>query len=326
MSNWLEISSLIKDYQEIILVVHEKPDGDCLGSALALGLYLQGEGYQPLLYHAEPIAPHYDFLPGQELIKIEAGQNLPAGKPIIALDCADLSRISYDLPTNAPLLNLDHHYSNSLFGDFNLVDPTAAATGEIIFALLPREKITPEIATCLYVALSSDTGSFSYSNTTAQTFFIASQLLKQGAAIELIREHLFARRPLKELLMIKLALAKMQFALKGKVVWSVLSYQVLAEDDLLETDTESVISLLRSVEGVELALVFKELEAGRVKISFRSKKVCNVNLLAQEFGGGGHARAAGCSLEGNLTEITKNVIERIIVCLSEDGEACAWCP
>mgnify|MGYP001097834421 CR=1 FL=1 len=331
MSAWQNLMLFLKGYQEVILLIHEKPDGDCLGSALALGHHLSSEGYQAVLYHPEPIAIGYEFLPGQDMIKIYPEQELPKGRPIIAVDCADLGRLLYSLPPDVPIINIDHHSSNTFFGDFNLVNPEAAATGEIIFELLVEAppKFSPPIATCLYVALSADTGSFRYSNTTAKTFRIASELLKWGANIELIREHLFERRPLRELLMIKLALAKMQFSLNGKMVWSVLSYSELAEFDLLNTDTESVISLLRSVEGVEVALVFKELEPEKVKISFRSKKSCNVNLLANEFGGGGHARAAGCSLEGNLKELTTRVIRRIESCLSEclakDGDSCGRC-
>ncbi|MGI6587788.1 MAG: DHH family phosphoesterase [Peptococcia bacterium] len=319
MSTWQKVMSCFKDYREIILLIHEKPDGDCLGSALALGHHLSSEGYHPVLYHPEPIPVCYDFLPGQDLIKIYREKELPKDRPIIAVDCADPGRILYSLPQDVPIINIDHHSSNSYFGDFNLVNSEAAATGEIIFELLSetQKRISSPIATCLYVALSADTGSFRYSNTTAKTFRIAGELLNLGANIELIRVHLFDRRPLTELLIIKLALAKVQFSLNGKIVWSVLSYPELSAHNLLNTDTESIISLLRSVEGVEAALVFKEIEREKVKISFRSKKVLDVNILANEFGGGGHPRAAGCSLEGNLKELTTKVIRRTESCLRE---------
>jgi phosphoesterase RecJ-like protein len=331
MSTWQEITSFFKDYREIILLIHEKPDGDCLGSALALGHHLSNEGYQPVLYHPEPIPAGYNFLPGQDMIKIYREKELPKGRPIIAVDCADLGRILYSLPQDIPIINIDHHSSNSYFGDFNLVNSKAAATGEIIFELLSEAQkgISFPMATCLYVALSADTGSFRYSNTTAKTFRIAGELLNLGANIELIRGHLFDRRPLTELLMIKLALTKMQFSLNGKIAWSVLSYPELSEHNLLDTDTESVISLLRSVEGVEAALVFKELEPEKVKVSFRSKKLLDVNILANEFGGGGHPRAAGCSLEGNLEELTTKVMRRtescLRKCLAKGGDSIGRC-
>jgi phosphoesterase RecJ-like protein len=327
MSNWQKIKEYFKKQQEIILLVHEKPDGDCLGSALALGHHLREEGYQPKIFHPEPIPNTYDYLPGHEMIKIYPKKELPAGKPIIAVDCADAGRILYPLPQNTPIINIDHHCSNSFFGDFNLVDASAAATGEMVFTLLKHapQKISAATATCLYVAILADTGSFSYSNTTSETLQIAAELLAHGADIELIRYNFFDRRPLVELLTIKHALTNLQFSAQNKIAWSALSYQELVAHNLLNTDTDSVLNLMRSVEGVEAAVVFRELEPFKIKISFRSQKHLNVNLLANEFGGGGHCRAAGCSIEGNLAEITTKVINRaeeyLKKCSDESGDS-----
>jgi phosphoesterase RecJ-like protein len=312
MTNWQRIISNLKKGEKITLLVHEKPDGDCLGSALALGLQLKYAGYQPQLYLPEPIPATYVFLPGTELINIYRKKQLPSGEPVIAVDCADPGRIQYPLPQGCPIINIDHHCSNNFFGDYYLVDPSAAATGEIIFTLLKEAKVTinPQAATCLYVAILADTGSFSYSNTTAKTFQIAAELLEIGCDIELIRENFFDKRPLQELLNIKLTLTKMQFTGNNRIVWSAMSYQELAAQNLLSTDTDSALNLMRSVEGVEAAIIFREIEPGKVKISFRSQKQLDVNLLAGEFGGGGHTRAAGCSIEGNLETIISSVIKR----------------
>ena len=130
MSAWQNLMLFLKGYQEVILLIHEKPDGDCLGSALALGHHLSSEGYQAVLYHPEPIAIGYEFLPGQDMIKIYPEQELPKGRPIIAVDCADLGRLLYSLPPDVPIINIDHHSSNTFFGDFNLVNSEAAATGK----------------------------------------------------------------------------------------------------------------------------------------------------------------------------------------------------
>jgi phosphoesterase RecJ-like protein len=311
MTAWSKIMSLIQDYQQIILLLHEKPDGDCLGSALALGLHLQSEGFQPLIYHPEKINREFSFLPGQDLIKYYTKQVLPE-KPVIAVDCAAENRLLYTLPQNVPIINIDHHQSNTFFGDYNLVEPKAAAAGEIIFKLLQnaQKSISAEMATCLYVAVATDTGYFRHSNTTAETFFIAGKLLNYGAAVDLIREHLFEKRPFKELKIIKIALDKLQFAQEKRIVWTVLSYEDLAANGLLNIDTEKIISLLRSVAGVQVALVFKELEPRKIKVSLRGKQGYDVNLLAQHFNGGGHAQAAGCSLEGNLKESVNLVIKK----------------
>lgn len=330
MSNWQEIKQFLLNYKEVILLVHEKPDGDCLGSALALGHHLRAEGYQPILYHPELIPTTYDFLPGQEMIKIRRGKELPGGIPVIAIDCADPGRILYSLP-QTPILNIDHHCSNTFFGNFNLVDPKAAATGEIIYELLleSQQEISSSVATCLYVALSADTGSFSYSNTTARTFKIAGELIKLGANIDLIRYNFYERRPLSELLMVKLALANLQFSANGKIAWSTLSYQQMSANNLLGTDLDSIISLMRSVNGVEVAFILNEVEPLKNKISFRSKKYLDANLLASEFGGGGHPRAAGCTVEGDLKDITARVVKKaeeyLQKCPGEGGDSPGRC-
>ncbi len=322
MSDWQRIISYLPKEEEIILLVHEKPDGDCLGSALALGLHLKEAGFRPRLFLPEPIPVTYAFLPGQELIEIYRNKQVPQGRPIIAVDCADPGRIVYILPEDTPIINIDHHCSNTSFGDFSIVDPGAAATGEMIFTLLKESPLitSPQAATCLYVAILADTGSFCYSNTTAATLHIAAELLELGADIESIRDNFFDKRPLVELLNIKLALTNLQFAGNKRIAWSALSYQELAEHDLLHTDTDSVINLMRSVEGVEAAIIFRELVPGKIKVSFRSQKQINVNLLAGEFGGGGHARAAGCSIDGDLDKIITKVINRAKEYLDQEGE------
>lgn len=322
MSDWQKIISYLRKEEQIILLVHEKPDGDCLGSALALGLHLKDAGYLPLIYLPEPIPGTYAFLPGQELIEIHRNKQLLTGKQVIAVDCADPGRIQYSISSDTVVINIDHHCSNTSFGDFSIVDSGAAATGEIIFQLLKESPlaVSPKTATCLYVAILADTGSFCYSNTTAKTLHIAAELLELGADIESIRDNFFDKRPLVELLNIKLALTNLQFAGNNRLAWSALSYQELVENDLLHTDTDSVINLMRSVEGVEAAIIFRELEPGKIKVSFRSQKQLDVNMLAGEFGGGGHARAAGCSLDGELDTIITKVINRAQEYLDKEGE------
>jgi phosphoesterase RecJ-like protein len=317
MSHWQKMISYLRKNGELIILVHEKPDGDCLGSALALGLHLQAAGYRPTLFLPEPVPLTYDFLPGQELIKaLEKGEQLPEAQLIVAVDCADQSRILYSFPEQAsaqtPVFNIDHHCSNTLFGDCNIVDPNAAATGEMIFHLLKESgiPISPAVATCLYVAIIADTGSFTYSNTSAETFHIAAELLELGSDMNLIRHNLYDRRPVLELINIKLTLSKLQFTEDHRVVWSALSHEELASHNLLHTDTDSVLNLMRSVEGVEAAIIFRELEPGVIKISFRSQNQLDVNCIACEFGGGGHARAAGCTLNGDLSTTIARVINR----------------
>lgn len=320
MRKWQEIIKHLNKNQEVALLVHEKPDGDCLGSALALGLYLQEIGYKPVLYLPEPISSLYKFLPGQEFIRVVTNGLLSDNSAFIAVDCADEERWSYQLPQNSILLNIDHHVSNTLFGEVSLVDSQAAATGEIIYRIITDEggTITPEIATCLYVAISTDTGSFRYSNVTPTTFSIAGELVKAGADLDLIRQELFEKRPLTELLTMKKALETLSITAEGRIAAAYLSYEMLQEDEILDPDTDGLISLLRSTDGVELALIFKELESQVVKVSLRSKSYLDVNKLAQRFNGGGHPRAGGCTIKGQLDRVMKEVMAAAVQAIEEE--------
>jgi phosphoesterase RecJ-like protein len=313
MSDWTKICSILAESKEAIILVHEKADGDCLGSALALAFSLHELGMKPVIYYPEEIPLVYRFLPGTEMLKIKAPGSLPESIPVIAVDCADKKRVVYDIPTNSPIINIDHHVSNDYFGTYNIVDTDAAAAGEIIYRILKDGgvRISPDMATCLYVAISTDTGSFSYSNITSETMKIASELLELGSDMNLIRENLYEKRPLSELLTIKAALANFCISEDGKLINCLLDFDTLNKDELIGADTDGLIGLLRATDGVEVALIFKEIEIGNVKVSLRSKSYVDVNIIAREFGGGGHSRAAGCTIKGNIHEIKDNVLKMV---------------
>jgi len=310
MSDWQNLQAYLTPGQDVILLVHEKPDGDCLGSALGVGLFLQDLGYSPVVYLPKPIPPQYDFLPGKAMIKVVAEGAVPENTTIIAVDCGDLQRWDYVIPSSSPIINIDHHISNTMFGVINIVDTNASATGEIMYEIMMDANwtITPAVATCLYVAISTDTGSFRYSNVTPKTFRIAGELVKVGADLDLIRNVLFESRPLAELVTMGRALESLAFSAQNKVASAQLSYAVLSKENLLDADTDGLIGMMRATEGVELALVFKEPEPGKVRVSLRSKSYVDVNQLAQLFQGGGHPRAAGCTIEGEITEIASRVL------------------
>lgn len=311
MSRWSLIQDRLKPGGEIVLLVHEKPDGDCLGSALGLGLFLKEQGYRPVLYLPKPVPELYRFMPGQELIKIVEKGAVPEHTPIIAVDCGDTQRWEYQIPSSSQLLNIDHHISNTMFGVVNIVDPKASATGEILYELMIEAggTVSADMATCLYVAVNTDTGSFRYSNVAAKTFRIAGELVAAGADLNLVRNELFEKRPLVELLTMKNALENLTFTSEGKIASAQLPYEVLRRDNLQDPDTDGLIGMMRATEGVELALLFKELEPNLVKVSFRSKSFVDSNKLAQHFQGGGHPRAAGCTIKGQLAETAEKVMQ-----------------
>jgi len=310
MSDWQKLQEFIEGHDEAVLLVHEKPDGDCLGSALALGLYLKSRGITPVMPLPDPIPKVYSFLPGQDLVKVKPSGQLEKKAVVIAVDCTDLNRIEYTIPPENPVINIDHHVSNLYFGSLNIVDTGAAAAGEIIYRLFKEGQvdITPDIATLLYVAISTDTGSFIYSNTTPETMQAASELLALKTDLDLVRRHLHEKRPYEELVTVKTALTSLFLENEGMVIGCTLSYSDLQENNLLTADTDGLIGMMRATDGVEVALLFKELRPGEIKVSLRSKNYVDVNLLAGEFGGGGHPRAAGCTVRGNLEKVVEEIV------------------
>lgn len=313
MPDWNALCSVLAASKQVHILIHDKADGDALGSALAIAYGLQANGKTAEILYSEDVPYLYRFLPGLEMVKKHAPGPLDHQIPIIAVDCADEKRSVYTLTDKNIVVNLDHHISNNYFGALNIVDATASAVGEIIYRLFKDAliTITPHMATCLYVAISTDTGSFSYSNTTADTMKIAGELIDLGADLDIIRQNLHEKKPLSELLTVKSALANLFFSSEAKIIGSFLDYAYLKENNLLNADTDGLIGLLRSTEGTEVTLLLKEIAPGEVKVSLRSKVYVDVNDIASEFGGGGHARAAGCTIKGNLTEVKARLINKI---------------
>lgn len=312
MSDWPKVWALLSGKREVDLLVHEKPDGDCLGSALAMALCLKELKFSPRLLLPEKLPGIYEFLPGREFVEITTETVLKPQSLVIAIDCADVSRLGYTLPEQGCILNIDHHVSNERYGSLNIVDTTAGAAGEIIYRLLRESQtpVTPDIATCLYVALATDTGTFSYTNTTLETFRIAGELVSSGADMAAIRFNLYEQRPLTELLMVKEALVSLLLSSDGQVISCVLPYENMKDKNLLNVEADGLLNLMRSTKGVELALLFKEIEPGIIKVSLRSKSFFDVNSLAREYSGGGHPCAAGCTIKGELDPTRKMVLER----------------
>jgi len=321
MTKWQEINKWLKEGQEVILLVHEKPDGDCIGSALGFGLFLKTKGFKPVLYLPVPLPVLYTFLPGQELIRVCSPGTLREETPVIAIDCADTKRLGYTVPASSPLINIDHHISNAMFGVVNIVDTHAAAAGEVIYRIIEEEDgpLPPDIATCLYVAIVTDTGSFRYSNVTSETFRIAGNLVLAGADLESVRNRLFESRPLMELLLLNKALETLSITAEGKIMSAQLPYEVLHKENWHDPDTDGLIGIMRATEGVEVALLFKELEPQLVKVSLRSKSYVDANKLARQFEGGGHPRAAGCTVYGPLDQVIRQVMAEAEKAVNEEN-------
>lgn len=305
-----KIVETIRKVPEVALFSHVSPDGDCLGSMLALGLALENNGKKVSYYNWDPIPANLRFLPGIEKINNSLDCNCP--QTIILVDCAEISRVELDkkLLDSCYIINIDHHVSNDLFGDLNWVDSKASSTGEIIYALLKvlNVPINKEIATNLYTAIITDTGRFSYSNTTTKSFRIASELIKSGIDLVSINTKIFEQKSLSYIKLLYKALANLELLKNGKIAVITLSQEDFEQAGAEESLSEGLVNYARNIEDVEAAVLLKELDIRDIKVSFRSNNWLNVNQVAQRFGGGGHVRASGCTIKLPLAEAKEQII------------------
>jgi len=313
MSSLKDIARAISAAERILICGHVMPDGDCLGSALALSLTLKQLGKQVTTAGPDPVPEVYEFLPGFQDFRVGSP---PEGEYdlLIVLDCPVPERLGNgycELPLrNMVVVNIDHHSGSSSFGTFSYVDPKAAAVGEIIFDLfdLMQVDISLDAAICLYTAIATDTGSFQYDSTTPATHRRVARLLEIGVSVSRVNLHLYEEKSRAAQLLLGAALNTLSFSSCGKVAWMTVTRDMLRGTGAGDEHTEGIVNYARSIKGVEVGMLFHELSDGRCKISFRSKENVDVNRLAALFGGGGHSRAAGCVISGELKTIEDKVV------------------
>jgi len=235
----------------------------------------------------------------------------------VALDCSVPKRLGSFrkfLEKDLVIINIDHHVSSESFGHYNYLDPGAAATGEIMTDLIDimGMGINQDVATCLYVAMVTDTGSFQYENTSSGTLKKAARLMETGIQTSTINIRLHEEKPIQNIQIMRVALENLEISPCGRVVWSVVEREMLDRFSAKDEHTDGLINFLRTIKGVEVALLFREIDRGKYKVGFRSKGEVDVNQLASKFGGGGHIRASGCILTGNLQKITQSVVGEAI--------------
>ena len=303
--NWLDLITRLDKGQDILLMTHEKPDGDAWGSVLGLGLVLEGLGFAPRFAHAS-LTPSklYSWMPGLHLVYRAAreGFTVPAGAVVLVLDCGDLNRCEFALSPAQVLLNVDHHISNPAFGAVNWLDFGAGATAQILYSVMQPSgvSISKDAATCFYTALAADTGGFRFSNSSSGTLRAAADLIDLGADLELIRTHLWENRPRQELPLLREMMQSMQVFADGRGVLCALPYDVIQSAEIQEAETDTALEAIRGVEGVEAVVLLKEAEPGKVKVSLRSKNYLDSAACMASIGGGGHLRAAGATLGESL--------------------------
>jgi phosphoesterase RecJ-like protein len=315
-SSFPEIARVLREHQKIAILSHVRPDGDALGSQLALALSLKQLGKDVRVWNEDGMLEKYSFLPRAELLTKppSAAEDFDVA---IALDTAIQNRLGTALESvrSAKLwVNIDHHPSNPRYGDLVYIDPNAPATGQILFELMMSQgfPIDAEIAENLYVAISTDTGSFQYPHTTARTFEIAAELVRAGVDVGRVSQLLYENYPRRRIELLRELLGTMRFEGNGRVASFSLSLNTAAKLGVMPEDNEGLIDHIRAIRGVIVAIFFEELADGKVRVSMRSKsEKVDVCAICQKFGGGGHTLAAGARVRGTLSEVEQRVMEAV---------------
>lgn len=320
MSDRASILDLIKKEDNFYLISHMLPDGDSIGSLLAMGLGLMRAGKKIRMFTPGHIPHKYSFLKGSDLVI----HNVQIDDPditVIVLDSSDSDRLSLfkDAVMNSKqIINIDHHVTNQRFGTLNHVDSNASATGEIVYGLLRDLEIELDesIAEALYVAISTDTGSFKYDNTTSHTHLVIAELLGHGLSPGSLSQKIFDERPLSFYILLKEALSSLELYQDRSLAVMTISKDIRERSGATTDDLDGLVNYSRNIEGVELGILVYVESDDEVKVGFRSKQL-DVSELAGKFNGGGHPRAAGCRIQGDFETVKSKIMNEAIKMLHE---------
>lgn len=311
------IAEVIRRHQRFVISSHARPDGDSIGSQLAMAYALRELGKQARLVNSDAAPEHYFEFPGVDGIVIADAVD-PTWYPYdveIIMECGDLKRTGVDGLGRAFVVNIDHHLGNTMYGDLNWFDGTASACGELVFELI-RElgvPLTFEIATHIYLAILTDTGSFHHSNITPRTFDICRQVTEAGVNPASMARRIFDSNSYGKLKLIGHLLDSMELHADGRLAAMCLTQDLLDSADSTVNDTEGIINLPLTAREIQAVVFFKALEPGEVRVSMRSKYDVDVRRVAVEHGGGGHTNAAGFTVAGRVPEVRGRILERLAV-------------
>ena len=307
-----DVVQLIEQKQRFMITSHIRPDGDGIGSGLALYWILKGLGKEADVVLKDRVPPAYNILPGSDKVIVQPDVSDHYDAAFI-IECSDVERPGLPSLANLFVVNIDHHSTTEPFGDINWIDATSAAVGEMIYNLCKAlgVEVTKEIADCIYTALLTDTGSFHFSNTTERTLKIASELVRCGVEPARISEALFYSHPFSKIVLLGLVLSTIESDESGQVAWVTMTRDMMDGVGASEEDTDGIVNHALSIGEVRAVAFFKEFSPGIYRISLRSKGKNNVAKVAEKFGGGGHRNAAGCRIEGDFEDIRRRVIEEL---------------
>lgn len=316
MNNFRTLHTLINQYKTYALTTHVNPDGDAIGSELALFIYLKKLGKTVKIYNADPVPKKYQFLPNWETIEDPQAAINYSPEVLIILDASSRERIGSLLnkrliPLNA-VVNIDHHISSEEFADYNIIVPDASSTAEIIYNYIDSTQIQidAECALCLYTGILFDTSCFRYSNTTPETHRIAAELIEIGDfAPDEVYTRIYGQVPLGKIHLLGHTLRTLELTNDGRIAWVLVNQSMLKDTDTTLDDLEGFVNQIQAIEGVEVAFCVCELPDGNTKVSLRSDGTVDVAALAAEFKGGGHERASGCRINHPPTSAIKLLLD-----------------
>lgn len=314
--------------KRVVLAAHVNPDGDTLGCVLALTHLLRGLGKEAIPLSADGVPDIYRWMSGTEWV--QTGTERRDFDLAIVCDAGALERVGRSVVPvieSAPrLIDIDHHVADGPFGDIRILDSRAAATAELVWALIlavenatGQEPATKEIADCLMVGLITDTGSFRYPNVTPRTFQLAARLQRLGAVPADIYELVYENKSFVSQKLLGRALDAIQMTADGRIAWTHVTASDFAELGAEDADTEGIVTHVRAIKGVQIGILFREVPGGKIRISLRAREGADVNKIANVFGGGGHKLAAGCSILPPLDEVEKAVLAEAVRQLTEAG-------
>ena len=306
------IIEVIRSSRTFCVVGHIRPDGDCVGSQLGVTMALRNEGKKVVCWNEDPIPQKYEFLDPDHLFqRPKPGVRFDC---VVATDAASFERLGVVGPCVAQrkvLINIDHHESNTRYGDLNWVSAREPSSGELVYRLLKIAKwpVTKPIADCLFTAVSTDTGSFQYSTTRPGTYHVAGELVRRGANLAKICDEVYESYPLSRARLLKHVYSHFRLTHHNKIAWFWLRKADFVRSGAESCDTEGLIDHIRAIAPVVVACVFEEIEPELTRISLRSKNnAVNVNDIASQFGGGGHPAAAGARIAGKPAAVQREVI------------------
>ncbi len=316
-STFQEIGAWFDQYESFVLLSHVRPDGDAIGSQIALGFTLEAAGKKVRLINEDGLPDNLAFMAGSERIETPPAEPIETDV-VIALDTATKPRLGANVLAAVGhcerWINIDHHKSNPGYGDLNHIDDSSPATGQILYHLITALDLPmpDETRDAIYVAVSTDTGSFQYPGTTAATYEIAADLTRRGLDVGKINSLTYDNHPRRRVELMRALLNTLEVKAEGRLAHWELTWETVTRLELKPEDSEGLIDIVRAIQGVIVAVFFEELHDGKIRVSMRSKdRRIDACKVCMEFGGGGHSLAAGIRMPGPLSDAKEKVLAAV---------------